>query len=284
MTKPFLVLSDLDHTLFQSLASDPSGIKPMSVDSSGQPHGFANPHQIEILDQATRDGTVIPVTARCHEKFERVNGLVTGEDFDLALTDLGANLLFRDNRAGADCNEWEVVESWRAEYFDKIQKHSKSLVSDYNSIIDRIDSSGDISGLVMGEVTTYAKTGIPFYMGFTISEGKALSTDAFVSYFIEPLIGSSSIYTPYIKDNVVCLWPRFVSKGLAVSRLLDIIENNPESLEIDPRFNLSTLSNRTIITMGDMTNDHDFMRQGHLMVIQTQSNMGRFIEDSIEKV
>lgn len=282
MKKQFLVLSDLDHTLFQSHASDPTGYKPMAVDANGKNSGFANEHQVHILDQAQRDGTLIAVTARCHSKFERVKGLRSGEVFDLALTDLGATLLIRDNRPEAQSDDWVVVDGWGGQYIDKIVSHSELVARDYESTMNHIKSVYGSDCGIHGEMTEYGKTGIPFYAGFTIDKNSGVKIQDFLDMFIRKLVGAPYIYTLYVKDNVVCLWPRFVSKGSAVLRLLDIIDNNPDSLGID--FDLSELANRTIITMGDMTHDHEFMRHGHLMVISTKSNLGRFTEDCIGSV
>ncbi len=270
MFNRFLFLSDLDNTLFQSHRSDASGTLAMTVDGEGNSHGYARQDQQDMFAMMIDQGIVIPVTARSHQQMERVTGWVTGQDYDLAITDLGANLLLRDNNGDG---QWHAIESWAEPYIETAKARTETLIRDYQLLTETFLPQAQMSEHIEVDLIRFGKLDIPLYITLSV-KGDGLLDDA-IDRFAKPLVKLSGIYTLHTSENVVCLWPNYVSKAIAVSRLLELAIEGTSDSRLHQALNYLSLTERTIVTMGDSATDVDFMLLGHMMLAPTSSEIAR---------
>lgn len=270
MFNRFLFLSDLDHTLFQSQRADATGTLAMTVDAEGKPHGYARQDQQDLFAMMIEHGVVIPVTARSHQQMERVTGWITGQDYDLAITDLGANLLLRDNNGDG---LWHAVESWSEPYVQAANARTPTLVRDYQLLTETFLPHSQLSEQIEVDLIRFGKLDIPLYITLSVKgEGETLLQEA-VERFAKPLAKLSGIYTLHVSENVVCLWPDYVSKASAVSRLIQLAVEGSSDIKLNLALNYLNLNERSIITMGDSATDAEFMLLGNMMLTPTKSEI-----------
>ena len=270
MFNRFLFLSDLDHTLFQSHRSDATGTLAMTVDAQGNSHGYARQDQQDLFAMMIEQGIVVPVTARSHQQMERVTGWITGQDYDLAITDLGANLLLRDNNGDG---LWHGIEAWSEPYAAIAKKRTPTLIRDYQLLTDTFLPQAEMADQVEVDLIRFGKWDIPLYITLSLKGESTALLHQVVERFAKPLAKLSGIYTLHVSENVVCLWPDYVSKASAVTRLLDIAAQGSSDPQLNSALNYLNLTERSIVTMGDSATDAEFMLLGHMMLTPTNSEI-----------
>lgn len=278
-TAPFLYLADLDHTLFQTKRSDERGIKAMAVNTSGEDVSFARPDQVKLYDTMKNTGIVVPVTARSHIQMERVTGWSTSMAYDLAITDLGASLLLRDNNGDG---QWQAIESWHEDYLDTLSERTPRLVRDFQLLKDTLIPESHYAQHVQVDLVAMGKLRLPFYIVISVNpqDGTELAPlmESLLKDFGTPFCRMAGMYRLHVTDNTICFWPDFVSKGIAVERLLGLIKNGCEDERLDRALTYLSLSDSTIVTLGDSTTDIEFMRHGHFMLTPQGSQVSQIIE------
>lgn len=266
MSKKFLILTDLDNTLFQSKDADPTGEKPMTTDKDGAHHGFSRKDQIDLFDAMKGLGCVIAVTARSHSQMERVSGWSTGADFDLALTDLGINLLYRKNTAKPKEDQWIPVTAWSDHYKDDLKSHTSKMIKDYQLLKGGFIPDAGLADSVRVDLIALGKMSVPLYFSISLTEGSTVDIDYVLERVAKPLAALSGIYSLNIKDNVICFWPSFVSKGSAVKRLIELINNGDKDADLKKLSRQIGLKNPTVMTVGSSLSDYEFMRHGDILI------------------
>lgn len=96
-----ILFADLDGTLFQSHHEETpkAGWQPLAFLRDGEAISYANPQQLAFLELFHREATVVPVTARNHDAFQRVRIPFPAE----AVIDYGGVILHAD---GTPDEEW----------------------------------------------------------------------------------------------------------------------------------------------------------------------------------
>lgn len=281
--KPILYFTDLDSTLFQSRATDPAGIVPMTVDAEGAEHGFAREDQHALLQQMISSGIVIPVTARSHEQLERVTGFLTGQAYDLALTDLGATLLVRDNNGDG---QWHAVGAWTEAYMPFINLHIRRLSKDFQILEDWLRGT-ELEGDVKIDLISLGKRHLPLYLSLMIrkdAEHRAEKTAQIRHRFAEPMARASGHYALHESEGQICLWPTFVSKGIAVARLREALRDGLDDTRFDRARDYLGLENAVTFGLGDSTTDIEFMNQSDFMIVPKHSQISRLLATQLASI
>lgn len=280
---PLVYFTDLDHTLFQSLASDPRGTVPMAVNAKEEDHGFARADQQALFNQMISSGIVIPVTARSHEQLERVNGFVTGQPYDIALTDLGASLLVRDNNGDG---LWHAIVSWTESYLQFAHPHIRRLTKDYEIIEDWVRNS-ELSGQVQIDLIQLGKLHLPLYIVLTVKgeeDVKAQNVSCVRRRFAEPIARATGKYQIHETEGQICLWPTFVSKGIAVERLQKALRDGLGDERFDRARDYLNLGASVSMGVGDSTTDLEFMRHTDFMVVPKTSQISTILNAQVVKM
>lgn len=280
---PIVFFTDLDQTLFQSHASDPRGVLPMAVNVRGEDHGFARPDQKALFDQMIGSGVVIPVTARSHEQLERVTGFITGSAYDLALTDLGASLLVRDNNGDG---LWHAISAWTESYLPFVHPHIHRLTKDYE-IIEAWVRNSELNGQVQIDLIQLGKLHLPLYMVLTIKgeEGSKAEDLAAVRHrFVEPIARATGKYQIHETEGQICLWPTFVSKGIAVERLKSALRDGLGDERFDRARDYLNLDSCVSMGVGDSTTDLEFMQHTDFMVVPKTSQISNILNAEVSRM
>jgi hypothetical protein len=268
---PFVYYTDLDNTLFQNLKTDAAGSYPMTEDSKGAPQGYARHDQHQMLNLMVGSGYVIPVTARSHEQMERVNGWVTGREYDIALTDLGATLLVRDNNGDG---QWHAVERWQDEYLSKVQGNIRRLTKDYEQIENWLRDA-DLSSSIRIDMIQLGKLHLPLYIVLSVTHDDPERVQELQKLcrvrFAEPVARATGSYVLHETKDSICLWPTFVSKGAAVKRLQKALVEGLDDSRFDRARDFMGIKNPVNVCIGDSITDLEFMQNGHFMMAPAQS-------------
>lgn len=281
MSSPFLILTDLDHTLFQSLRSDPMGVYPMAVNKEGEDHGFARQDQKEMFTAMKYMGNIIPVTARSHQQMERVFAWETGQEFDMALTDLGANLLVRDNTGDA---KWHVIESWQAQSRALLEPNTAQLLRDYQLLNDTFLPEAGLSEAVQVDLVAMGNLSLPLYFALVVKDFNLATVEYVVEHFAKPLVKMTGLYSLHVTNNIIALWPRSISKGQSVARFLELIKSGSDDEMLSRALDSLNLEGRSVITMGDNMTDIEFMKHGDMMITPGKSSIGTHLVDHAQKL
>lgn len=284
-TRNFLYLSDLDHTLFQSLRADDRGEHPMAVNGAGEPSSFARKDQKDLFEMMTQTGVIIPVTARSHIQMERVTGWKTGQDYDLAITDIGATLILRDNRGDG---QWHAVESWHNSYTDEMSLRSDRLLRDYQMLTDTLLPEAGFSDSAEVGIIRCGKLDLPLYLTISITADKDRYSSEITQKVLDliaiPLMKMRGMYSLHASDSEICLWPNFVSKSIAVERLKDMIKSGIVADEkLDRALTYLDLGNRSIVATGDSVSDIEFMNSAHFIMMPTHSPISNLLNSGVER-
>jgi hydroxymethylpyrimidine pyrophosphatase-like HAD family hydrolase len=274
MSSPFLILTDLDHTLFQSLRSDPMGVFPMAVNKEGEDHGFARQDQKDMFTAMKNMGNIIPVTARSHQQMERVFAWETGQEFDMALTDLGANLLVRDNTGDA---KWHAIESWQSESRALLEQNTANLLRDYQLLKDTFLTEAGLSDTVQVDLIAMGNLNVPLYFAMVVKDSQAKTVEHISEHFAKPLVKLTKRYNLHITNNIIALWPRAISKGQSVTRLFEIIKSGSQDELLASALESLNLEGRSVITVGDNMTDVEFMQHGDMMITPSKSSIGNHL-------
>lgn len=282
MNNRFLYLSDLDHSLFQSLKSDDRGNTPMTVNQDGEPHGFAREDQKDLFEMMKRTGVIVPVTARSHQQMERVSGWQTGQDYDLAITDIGATLLMRDNQGDG---QWHAIDKWHEQYLDEISLRTPTLIRDYQMAKDTLLPEAGLSDSVQVDLIALGKRRLPLYFAFAVKGDNAGDKVEYIlERFAKPIAKLSGIYHLHVTESLICLWPDFISKGQAVERFKEVLKTGLDDERLDRALTYLDLSDRTIITVGDNVTDVEFMKHGHFAMAPKNSDIITHMSDVATKL
>lgn len=280
---PFVYYTDLDHTLFQSLKSDAAGSHLMTEDAKGAAQGYAREDQHQLFNLMQGSGHIIPVTARSHEQIERVKGWVTDREYDLALTDLGATLLVRDNNGDA---QWHAVEAWQEEYLPKVQANIMRLTKDYEQIESRLRDAGLLDSIRI-DMIQLGKLHLPLYIVLSVTHddperAKELQKQCRVR-FAEPIARMTGSYVLHETPDSVCLWPTFVSKGKAVKRLQKALVEGLGDSRFDRARDFMNIQNPVNICIGDSITDLEFMQNGDFMMAPAKSPIAQSCFETARK-
>jgi hypothetical protein len=273
ISQQFVYYTDLDNTLFQSQKSDPSGTFAMAEDAKGLPQGYAREDQRQLFNHMAKSGYIIPVTARSHEQMERVKGWVTGREYDLALTDLGATLLVRDNNGDG---QWHAVDRWQDEYLSQVQNNIRRLTKDCEQVESWVRDA-DLADSIRIDIVQLGKLHLPLYFVLTVTEQnpeRARELQSLCrSRFAEPVARATGAYVLHETENSVCMWPTFVSKGRAVKRLQKALVDGLDDSRFDRARDFMDIQNPLNVCIGDSITDLEFMQNGHFMMAPTQSRI-----------
>lgn len=283
MTKGFLVITDLDNTLFQSHENDPSGLLPMSTDRDGKNHGYSRKDQSDLLSGLLSIGRIIPVTSRSHSQVERISGWKTGSDFDVAISDLGANLLYRKNTENPDKDEWIAVKAWSDLYKNDIEKHNIKMIKDYKLIMGEIIPEAGLSSEVRVDLIALGKAAVPLYFSMSVDPGSSVGIDYIMDRFATPISTLSGIYSLEKKGNTICFLPKFISKNKAVERLLEMIRDGVKDPDLRRIVKSLNAKESTVMTVGSDIADHEFMKLGDIMVLSGKSPLAKKLADACAK-
>ncbi|WP_146215189.1 hypothetical protein [Rivihabitans pingtungensis] len=143
-----ILFTDLDDTLFQSHRKQPPepGWRPVALLSDGTPISYQSPMQQHALDFLKQDMHVIPVTARNHDAYRRVNIPFTAE----AILNYGG-IILQANGQPDDC--WLTRSRHEAQ-------HSTTLLANWQHALQQeakhLERDASIRLIV--------DFGIPFYL------------------------------------------------------------------------------------------------------------------------
>lgn len=259
---PILFLTDLDHNLFQSLRVDSEGLYPMTVNKTGKPHCYATKAQLALMQLMMRNAFCVAVTARTPEQMMRVTGWSTNQEHNLALTDLGMTMLYRHKMG-----EWQIIEEWSEPYLAKARSLSLGLQVDFDQFQKTLnDHLSEYEGRLSYNLNfCHEDMDVPFYFLAQQTEKNTecqIPVDvvrAACKQFLDECQGE---YFYHESEGTFAMWPSYVSKFLAVERLMSAFDEGME----DERFELAREEKgRTdlVLASGDSMSDLPFMQMAH---------------------
>ncbi len=270
-----LFLSDLDHNLFQSLRVDPQGMHPMTAKKDGKTHCYANDAQKTLLDLMTKNAFCVAVTARNPDQMMRVVGWNTAQQHDVALTDLGLTMLLREDKG-----EWRAVPEWSDQYLRIARGKMLGLQVDFAQFKDTISARfGDqASTLSLNMTYCHEAPEVPYYF---VMQGSSQSPDATeIRSVCEQFLGEcQGDYSYHESENTFAFWPTYVSKEMAVQRLMDCFDHglNDDGFEKARR---EKGKSKLILSSGDSISDLGFMKAAHFWMAPSISQISSAVERS----
>ena len=162
-----ILFADLDDTLFQShRKSNPAeDWLPLAYLADGLPISYANPQQQAALQLFLREMTLIPVTARNHDAFQRVHIPFAAE----AVLNYGGIVLNVDGTPD---------ESWLTSSRDQARQSE----ADLHAWVEALSREGDRLQLDL-RVRLIADFGIPFYVVAKSTSGNVAAVEAAAEAF-----------------------------------------------------------------------------------------------------
>lgn len=262
-----LFLSDLDNCLFQSLRANDSGIHPMTFKASGEAHCFATDAQNTLFNLLKPRAFCVAVTARTPQQMQRTTGWAPEHANQLALTDHGATLLYRnveDSLIWTELNAWsdayheaaKVCEDPLERDKDLLEKHLPQLLIPAHASA-KLDLSYSFGGAV------------PFYLTLQIKGLKREEIGSVMDLMkiqLEPVLQRlEGNYLLHLNDYTLAFWPTYVTKEKAALRLIEALKTGIG----DDRFDKAAAEAGPIalkLTAGDSHSDVPFMRLGDFML------------------
>lgn len=280
--RKILFLADLDHNLFQSKRVNSQGTKPMTVNKDGEAHCFATQAQQTLLDLMTSNAYCIPVTARTPAQMMRVTGWHVSHDYQLALCDLGMTLLYRHGSG-----PWEPIEAWSSELLETAADKARSLENDFSQfqvdlVVDLCPSTPKRLKFVMN--TCFENADVPFY--FLAQQANKSEEGRINPELIRKVCGRFMDQRPgryfyHESDGTHALWPTYIGKGQAVSRLMTLLENGMD----DPRFEAFRAEMGSIdlvLASGDSLSDLPFMQAADYWMAPSKSQISSLVAPPLD--
>ena len=227
--KKFLFV-DLDDTLFQSPGKSPgqSDLHPAAFLKDGTAYSFTTPLQRSFFEMINREMILIPVTARNHNAFNRVEL----KFFSYSIIDYGGLVLEPDGSVDKSWMNLMQVEMTRA--FDGL-----------NEVMDMINQYSIKAGFKARArlIEDYA---IPFYVVYKDPDKLAEPLERITSEILEPWIAKMGhdFYVTHNGNNLAVL-PATLNKKRAVMYLCQKLQ--------DQHGDIMTIG------MGDSKSDARFM-------------------------
>lgn len=273
--KKILFLADLDHNLFQSHRVDPSAIHPMTVDKSGKSHCFATDAQKTLLSLFTENAFCVSVTARNPDQMMRVTGWSTSQSNDLALTDLGMTLLHRKDKG-----QWSPVPEWSNEYLNMAKGKSIGVQVDYSQLKDALANEfGESNSSISTHMTMcFESPETPYYFLIKVEQGLCDSPSSMemreaCDKFLKECQGD---YFYHESEGVFAFWPTYISKEIAVQRLLESFGQDLGSKALnDASYEKGKID--LIVSSGDSLSDLGFMNAAHFWMTPSISQISSSI-------
>ncbi len=199
-----ILFADLDDTLFQShRKSNPlDDWLPLAYLADGSPISYANPKQQAALQLFLREMTLIPVTARNHDAFQRVHIPFVAE----AVLNYGGIVL---NVDGTPDEAWLEVSRDRA----------RQSEADLHAWVGALSVKSDCLQLDL-RVRLISDFGIPFYVVAKSKSGDVAAVEAAAEFCVRSRdlreLPDLLIHT---NTNNLALIPRWLDKHNAVAYL-----------------------------------------------------------------
>lgn len=238
--------SDLDDSLFQSAhkcSVDTENCKLVSFKQNGDMQGFSTPAQQQFIELIKKNGTLIPVTARTVNSFNRVS-----MDFDSYRAICHGAIVLAPN--GAIDPEWkEYLEdqiSIHNEKFQQLIDLVRTLVNEFN-----------IQPTMFGVKDNY---GYPCYFNFKV-ESKDSSKLEKLFYHFHSFVNSNREFDEFAihwNDRTFDILPPYTSKAKAVEFIYK---------------KLGITSNDLVFGLGDSLSDLPFMNQCDFLMIPKNSQI-----------
>lgn len=235
----FIVLTDLDDTLFASERSLPKGTALThlaAMDAQQQPLSYQTPAQKRLWTLLERADLVVPVTGRTSYAIDRVT-LPLSHPYRIASH--GALVLV----------DGEVAPAWLASIEPEIAAARDALATAGGALEQLLTNEpGDIQTRLLDDM------GVPVYL--------SLKADAPLSR--EALVTCSAVARRYglalhANERNAALRPAYTSKARAARFVLDhLIQRQPEDM---------------VMTLGDSLSDIGFMGAGDFAVAPTKSQL-----------
>lgn len=199
-----ILFADLDDTLFQShrKANPGEDWLPLAYLADGSPISYANPQQQATLQLFADSMTLIPVTARNHDAFQRVRIPFAAE----AVLNYGGIVLNADGRPD---------ESWLATSREQARQTEAGL----QAWVVALTRESERQQLDL-RIRLISDFGIPFYVVAKSTSGQVAAVEA-ASEFCRRSMGSEALPDMYIHANAnnLALIPRWLDKRNAVAYL-----------------------------------------------------------------
>lgn len=199
-----ILFADLDDTLFQSHRKlDPANDwLPLAYLADGSPISYANPRQQAALQLFQQEMTLIPVTARNHDAFQRVKIPFVAE----AVINYGGIIL---NTDGSPDEAWLAAS----------QEQARSSESDLLEWVEAITRESDRLQLDL-RVRLISDFSIPFYVVAKSKSGDIAAVEA-AAEFCKHSRANGELANVFIHANTnnLALIPRWLDKRNAVDYL-----------------------------------------------------------------
>lgn len=199
-----ILFADLDDTLFQShrKMSPAQDWRPLAYLSDGSAISYANPQQQAMLELFMREMTVIPVTARSHDAYRRVDIPFKAE----AIINYGGIILDAD---GHPDPVWQAASAAKAE----------ACQTDLQRWTDALSAECERLGLDL-RIRLIRDFDIPFYVVAKSSSGNDAAVAAGAEFCLrEREAGRLPDLYIHINSNNLALIPRWLDKRHAVDNL-----------------------------------------------------------------
>jgi hypothetical protein len=273
-----LFLSDLDNCLFQSHRVNPKGVVPMTFKATGEPHCFATVAQQILFDTLKPRALCVAITARTPDQMSRTRGWNPEHRHQLALTDHGATMLYRDIESQAG---WTEISAWALAYRSQAVEAAVHLEHDE----DRLRVA--LRDLIVPEHTSAKlsmshsfEAKVPFYLTLQIKGLTSAETEqvmASVRQQLAPLLDRlQGTYIQHQNDYTLAFWPTYVNKRKAAERLIGLLKSPiDDPVMQDERFAHAIAEMGPtiglVLTAGDSHSDIPFMMLGDFMLTPVAS-------------
>ena len=204
MPKKFL-FADLDDTLFQSRRKCPDvePLLPVAYLKDGTAHSFQTPSQKSVLQLFHQEMTLIPVTARNADAYQRVRLGFSNE----AVINFGGIIL---DKTGNPDPEW--------------LERSKTLSAQSLNVLEEIKegilrfASAEKLGIRARIIEDF---GVPFYISAKSDEGNEEAIDRVQTLALSMLDASDAGVSAHRNGNNFAVLPNWLDKRHAVAYLVD---------------------------------------------------------------
>ncbi|WP_410950894.1 hypothetical protein [Pseudomonas sp. S1(2024)] len=265
--KDILFLSDLDNCLFQSLRVNSAGVHPMTFKASGEAHCFATEAQNTLFNLLKPRAFCVAVTARTPDQMQRTRGWAPEHVNQLALTDHGATLLYRNID---DSPLWTPLPAWSDTYRDAARVCEAPLEHDLDTLSAFLPELFLPAHAKAKIDLSYSFGGdVPFYITLQIKNLKAeeiAKVMQIVQLQLEPVLQTlQGTYIQHQNDYTLAFWPTYVSKEKAAQRLISALKTGIGDARFDQAAHeIGEIA--LILTAGDSHTDVPFMRLGDFML------------------
>jgi hypothetical protein len=240
-----IYLTDLDDTLFRSITkhSDPVGLSRVTTATNGH-HGHMNSAQRGLFAALRATGSVIPVTARSSEAFERVH-----LDFGTRRAVLSNGAVIRDE-AGVPDQDW-------SSHTASIGRRFEPLFAEMSALI-----GSEFGAAARSWVVTEQGASVYFCVKMNASEARAIRDGILCARNLLTAKLNLSEMWGHVNGNNLSLIPIGISKREACAHLIE---------------QLGDRGGAPLIGLGDSLTDLSFMELCDFMMIPSQSQIAGMI-------